>query len=243
MEPRVTGSNPVVPSERLMETSTVFLIFIVLLMNKKIMKKIILIILVIVVIILGFLAWQYKFGNMGKGRGDETNNSQILDALISLEESGVDNPYYNTDDWSVYRNEKYGFTIKYPPGWSYSERREAPTPGQHSPPFKLDYINFFGPSAELYRGQSLSYKTFEINEASLDEIIDYYGNSGTNKSFVKLSEEKVGDILIANYTLNFGDNEIGKQDLYIFERKGFTYIFFTDSLFAKQMIESLVFFK
>ncbi len=197
------------------------------------MKKIILIIVVIVVAV---WVWQVKLNNKVEKKANETNNSQIIDALISLEKSGADNPYYDTDNWLVYRNEKYGFIIKYPPGWSYSERREVPTPGQHSPPFKVDYINFLGPSP-------LSQKTFEINEASLDEIIDYYGNSGTNKSFVKLGEEKIGDILIANYTLNFGDNEIDKNDLYIFERKGFTYIFVTDNLFAKQMIESLVFFK
>ena len=114
-------------------------------MNKKIPTPIAIIVVVLCVIIVGgFITWQY-FGIPEEG--------EKISEEITLEDE--------TADWKTYRNEEYGFEMKYPKSWYVY------TPKQEPPGLAISMISTF--SQEIYENY------VEVGDRSPLQILDNLG--------------------------------------------------------------------
>lgn len=114
-------------------------------MNKKIPTPIAIIVVVLCVIIVGgFIAWQY-FGIPEEG--------EKISEEITLEDE--------TADWKTYRNEEYGFEMKYPKSWYVY------TPEQGPPGLAISMISTF--SQEIYENY------VEVGDRSPLQTLDNLG--------------------------------------------------------------------
>lgn len=69
------------------------------------------IIFILVILVAGFTCWQY-----GEIRKEESN---VLEVQIpeKRETAGSSSGFLATEGWNIYRNEEYGFEVRYPKGW------------------------------------------------------------------------------------------------------------------------------
>lgn len=76
-------------------------------------SKVTILIFIIVVILSGAGVWKWKNKPLFEPK-EQTQNNQ--DQSEPTQETSID-----TSNWKTYRNEKYGFEVKYPEDWEYDE--------------------------------------------------------------------------------------------------------------------------
>ncbi|MEK7585461.1 MAG: hypothetical protein AAB455_03035 [Patescibacteria group bacterium] len=143
-----------------------------------------------------------------------------------------------TNDWPTYRNDKYGFEIKYPSGWEFYESTAEPIPGLEGPELKTFFI-IFSEKEQGLGAPSLSTNTLEIFEEEKEKILDTLLNR--DKSYTKVGDVNYSDLVMTKLISTIpADN---KDTAYLFQDDKFTYIFHTYGVSDKLMLNSLVFQK
>lgn len=147
----------------------------------------------------------------------------------------------DVNNWPVYRNEKYGFAVKYPPGWGFSEATEEPEAGREGPRFKTHYI-IFGKNGYKTPEIELSHQNqLEIFEEDIQEILRFFIETGHEPRYLKTGEEIHNGITMMKYHSNLPTDD--KDFFYIFQKNGIVYVFHTLGIFAEPMLDSFVFLK
>ena len=75
-----------------------------------------------------------EINQQGKKIGQNNNNSKAVDP---------------TANWKTYRNEKYGFEMKYPKGW-VAHNEKISHPGAEGVPPLIEYTSFSSPNKKYY---------------------------------------------------------------------------------------------
>ena len=147
----------------------------------------------------------------------------------------------DTSTWPIYRNEKYGFMMKYPPEWSFSESTTEPIVGMEGPKFKTDYI-IFSKSGYKTNEIELSHQNqLEIFEDSFDKILNFFLGTEKEPDYLLSGEETHNGIKMKRYYSNLSVDD--KDSFYIFQRSSIVYVFHTLGIFAEPMLDSFVFLK
>lgn len=151
----------------------------------------------------------------------------ILVAILVGTRNGAD-----TGDWPVYRNDKYGFSIKYPPGWQFIEEETdkiGPLSGT------AYYVKFDSVDPIAYHRNTLM--IFSNNQNNLELLL----NQGNSKArYIFVSEKFRGNMTVSKYSYSTIRHD-SRNELYIFQHRGLTYAFFTFGIFADLMLDSLAF--
>jgi uncharacterized protein YpmB len=91
-------------------------------LNKKISTSIAIeVIFILVITVAGFTCWQY--GEIRK----EENQMPEVQIPEKRETAGSSSEFSATEGWNIYRNEEYGFEVKYPKDWEI-ENKEIKNP-------------------------------------------------------------------------------------------------------------------
>lgn len=141
--------------------------------EKKIPTALALIIIVVLVIlvsggILGYQYWQFP-------------EEEVQPLVIETLKDG-------TANWKTYRNEEYGFEVKYPPHWGFEEKEwpewgrlrvifHSPEPGESG----LWWTNWF---------------TIHASKTSYDDFDEWFYNEYSDVSDESLAPEKKGIVVI-----------------------------------------------
>ena len=154
---------------------------------------------------------------------DDLNRSKYE---IPISDSPMDFTAALTSDvntWPTYRNEQFGFSLKYPPGW-----------GVRNEKFEDDtwFIGFSFSPHDFFFGMSITRDSLE------DKIELEKGND-----FLRLEEgPKVDGVKIVK--IIFPLNEYYKENTtsYIFENNGYSFAFRIDQEFFRLILPTLHFF-
>lgn len=129
----------------------------------------------------------------------------------------------NINQWPTYRNEQFGFSIKYPPGWGVTNQK-----------FGDDtwFIGFHFSPHDFFFGMS-------ITRDSLEDKIELE----KGKDFLRLEEgPKIDGVKITKVVHSL--NEYYKENIisYVFENNGYSFAFRIDSEFFRFVLPTLHFF-
>ena len=115
----------------------------------------------------------------------------------------------NTSDWQTYRNEEYGFEVKYPENWSYKVRETG-------------FIEFKDPGQPVYYEGSEAYLfgIYVKNYTDLDKIsefINYWQET-------KLKSGKIKNSEVNDYKVRQGQDFFGLSTLFVRNKNIYEFI-------------------
>ncbi|MFH0863896.1 MAG: hypothetical protein V1858_02330, partial [Candidatus Gottesmanbacteria bacterium] len=173
----------------------------------------------------------------GDGQSVERGENSVGEVVDETEE-------IDTSDWLTYRNEEYGFEIKYPNDWIYNDQQGEPNPHllewvyffrqdpKHSKDFDRVEIKIYNTSDQEYSSDDFIKKEdfIRIKDAAKDNngFIEEYGVVNINKrDFKKLiinynedSIEGYYETFFKNkkYSINYVIYNYPKETKMIFEK-------------------------
>ncbi len=129
----------------------------------------------------------------------------------------------NVNDWPTYRNEQFGFSIKYPPGWGVTNEK-----------FDGDvwFISFRFSPHDFFFGMSITRDSLE-NKIELEK----------GKDFLRLEEgPKIDGVKITKVVHSLNEYYQENPISYVFENNGYSFALRIDSEFFRLILPSLHFF-
>jgi len=187
--------------------------------NKSFSKILILIIIIIITLVAGgFLAYQYLLVPKEEVKVSEV---KMLEEVKKPEEVTKD----EIADWKTYKNEEYGFEIKYPKDW-HAEAEANPTfPGQEPGVIKfgVSFENY--PPGEGYEKKDWRLILLGIEETSITKWLDT----------MKETEGKIEEITINSLRGYKAVNPVG---IYAFVAKD-KYVYSLMALFPDTITEKI----
>lgn len=173
--------------------------------NKGIPKFITIgIILILVILVGGFTWWQY---------------SEILKKETDLSEAEIlekEKLKDGTVDWETYRNDKYGFEVKYPREWQLAEIENPGTLSSIRPSFAMVFEK---PVRDLICNFEI--EVVDIEKSSIQDEIDLLKSSNYVESEITLAGFPARELALLNakscssYIIKRGEDDYFRVDKYI----------------------------
>ena len=174
-------------------------------MFKNGFSTILIVVIVLVVIAIGVLAWQYWPEEVEQepivGQDQvEIDQSVVEDELISNEV--ID----ETANWQIYRNEEYGFEVKYPKNYLISENTKQTEN-------RLSFISFTNEKYNPLDGPVPPHiKILVLKDVSDQDINEWLLENSTEAEFATEEQEQSGKRYFNLEKMNIRSSKIGQYN-------------------------------